>query len=189
MNAVEHAGSGPHGGRGCPWPAGAGWRKAQPGTSVLALETGYHRDYGSAVVYKDYFASPDLMFPSLVRPGAPLKQKACVFGIRAFAAAKAWPLAAFAGGAVINDGMAGRNLVLLGDAASRTVRAYEREGQTFKAHHESGKLRRTNGAWNVTEAALIGPNGARMPRVAGHIAYWFACQMRFSGVFFLPFVE
>jgi hypothetical protein len=153
---------------------------------VLALETGYHRDYGSAVVYKDYFASPDLMFPSLVRPGAPLKQKAYVFGIRAFAAAKAWPLAAFAGGAVINDGMAGQNLVLLGDAASRTVRAYEREEQTFKAHHESGKLRRANGVWTVTEAA---PNGARMPRVAGHIAYWFACQMRFSGVFFLPFVE
>ena len=156
----------------------AEWRAAHPRTKVLALETGYRRDYGSEAVYKDYFASPDLMFPSLVRPDSPLRQKAYVFGIRAFGAAKAWPLAAFTGGAVINDAMAGRDLVLLGDAASRTVRAYERSGRLFKAHGESGKspgkLQGPGGDWTVTEDALIGPTGDRLARVAGHIAYWFA---------------
>jgi hypothetical protein len=154
------------------------WRRAHPRTSVLALETGYRRDYGAEVVYKDYFASPDLMFPSLVRPDTPLKQKSYVFGIRAFGAAKAWPLAAFANGGVINDGLAGRNLVLLGDAASRTVRAYERGTKIFRgqgdAGKSSGKLLGPDGAWTVTEDALIGPGGARLARVAGHIAYWFA---------------
>ncbi len=154
------------------------WRKAHPRTTALALATGYRRDYGSAAVYKDYFASPDLMFPSLVRPGSPLKQKAYVFGIRAFAAAKAWPLAAFTGGAVINDGMAGRNLVLLGAAASRTVRAYERGARVFQSHDQdgvlAGKLQGPGGSWTVTEDALIGPDGSRLARVAGHIAYWFA---------------
>ena len=150
------------------------WRQDHPETTVLAAETGYRRDYSSDVVYKDYFASPDLMFPSLVRPGSPLQQKAYVFGIRTFGAAKAWPLAAFKGGAVINDALAGRNLVLLGDSASRTVRAYERGEHTFAAHDQIGKLQAANGPWTVTEAALIGPGGARLPRVAGHIAYWFA---------------
>ena len=156
----------------------AQWRKAHPRTTVLALDTGYRRDYGPDVVYRDYFASPDLMFPSLVRPDTPLKQKAYVFGIRAFGAAKAWPLAAFAGGAVINDGMAGRGLVLLGDAAAHTVRAYERDGQVFLKNREDGDLtgevQGPGGAWTVTEDALIGPNGERLARVAGHIAYWFA---------------
>jgi len=152
----------------------AQWRKAHPQTTALALQTGYRRDYGSSVVYKDYFASPDLMFPAQVRPGSPLKQKAYVFGIRAFAAAKAWPLAAFKGGAVINDGLAGRNLVLLGDAATRTVRAYERGAQIFRSRDEDGNLQGRNSTWTVTEAALVGPNNVRLPRVAGHIAYWFA---------------
>ncbi len=152
----------------------AQWRKTHPQTKALALQTGYRRDYGSSVVYKDYFASPDLMFPALMRSGSPLKQKAYVFGIRAFAAAKAWPLAEFRGGAVINDGLAGRNLVLLGDAATRTVRAYERGAQIFRGRDEEGKLQGQNGVWTVTEDALVGPNGARLARVAGHIAYWFA---------------
>jgi hypothetical protein len=28
--------------------------------------------------------------------------------------------------------------------------------------------------WRVTEEALIGPEGTTAPRVAGHVAYWFA---------------
>jgi hypothetical protein len=138
------------------------------------LETGFRRDYGSQVVYKDYFASPDLMFPALPRPKSPLQQKSYVFGIRAFGAAKAWPLSVFKGGAVINDHLAGRNLVLLGDSASRTVRAYERGDRQFLPHDEAGILKTSDGVWQVGEAELTGPKGDRLPRVAGHIAYWFA---------------
>ena len=28
--------------------------------------------------------------------------------------------------------------------------------------------------WRITEAALVGADGASLPRVAGHVAYWFA---------------
>ncbi|MBT4045906.1 MAG: DUF3179 domain-containing protein [Rhodospirillaceae bacterium] len=152
----------------------AEWRRSHPRTTVLALETGFRRDYGSQVVYKDYFASPDLMFPALPRPKSPLQQKSYVFGIRAFGAAKAWPLSVFKGGAVINDHLAGRNLVLLGDSASRTVRAYERGDRQFLPHDEAGILKTSDGVWQVGEAELTGPKGDRLPRVAGHIAYWFA---------------
>lgn len=56
--------------------------------------TGHDRDYGSGVVYCDYFASNDLMFPTQVDQTV-LKQKDYVFGVRQFGAAKAWPLVAF----------------------------------------------------------------------------------------------
>ena len=150
------------------------WRAAHPKTRVLDLETGHRRDYGSGVVYKDYFSGPDLMFPVKVRGDSAIAQKDYVFAIRAFGAAKAWPLSAFAGGAVINDAIAEKNLVLIGDAATRTVRAYERGDLEFAAAINRRTLKGPGGSWRVSEDELIGPSGARLARVAGHIAYWFA---------------
>jgi len=154
----------------------AAWRRRHPDTEVLALDTGHDRDYGSDVVYKDYFASPNLMFPAVVKTDPLLKQKDYIFGIRVFGAARAWPLAAFAKTPVINDAIGTRKLVLIGDADTRTVRAYERGEWMFQAGKSPGKLRAPTGVWSVTEAALVGPDGAKLPRVAGHIAYWFAWE-------------
>jgi hypothetical protein len=123
------------------------WRRANPATTVLSLDTGHARDYGPGVVYKDYFASPNLMFPAVARPHAGLADKDYVFGIRAVGMAKAWPLAAFAQRRVIND---------------------------------NGKLRAPGGDWTVTEAALVGPKGEKLARLAGHVAYWFAWQNYFG---------
>ena len=152
----------------------AEWRRANPETTVLSLDTGHNRDYGSGVVYRDYFASPDLMFPALVDE-TELLQKDYVFGVRGLAESRAWPLSAFAEEMVINDAVGSRELVLLGDPVTRTVRAYERRGQTFAKGEGPDVLRGPEGgAWRVTEAALEGPGGERLPRVPGHIAYWFA---------------
>lgn len=148
-----------------PW---AEWRTQNPDTTVLSLQTGYRRDYGSGVVYRDYFASPDLMFPAITQDGA-LAPKDYVFGVRTVGAAKAWPLSAFANKRVINDIVGSLPVVLIGDPNGRSVRAYERGGRTFDAELTSdGKT------WRLTEDALIGPDGGRAPRVPGHIAYWFA---------------
>ncbi|WP_299684301.1 DUF3179 domain-containing protein [uncultured Tateyamaria sp.] len=148
------------------------WKGSNPGTKVLSLETGHRRNYGSGVVYNDYFASPDLMFPVLVDQRAH-QQKDYIFAVRQFGAARAWPLGAFETRGLINDGIADTPLVLLGDADKRAVRAYERGNRTFTA--QAGKLKDQAGTlWTVTEEALIGPDGARLPRVAGHISYWFA---------------
>jgi hypothetical protein len=139
----------------------AKWRKRYPDSRVLSLETGHRRNYGSGVVYRDYFASPDLMFPTSVDETL-FRQKDYVFGIRDVAASKAWPIETFAGGAVINDRVGQRQVVLVGDAATRTVRAYDRGGRSF------------GGYWQIGEEALTGPDGTKLPRVPGHIAYWFA---------------
>ncbi|MEM7441505.1 MAG: DUF3179 domain-containing protein, partial [Pseudomonadota bacterium] len=149
-----------------PW---AEWRALNPETRVLSLETGHSRDYGSGVVYKDYFGSPNLMFPTDVDETA-LKQKDYVFGIREFGAAKAWPLSAFKDRRVINDQIGQTKVVLIGDEAGRTVRAYERGDREFS--WDNGPV--ADGAWTVSEDALTGPDGTSLPRVAGHVAYWFA---------------
>lgn len=150
------------------------WRSLHPDTKVLSLDTGYARDYGSGVVYQAYFASDDLMFPAVVDERQH-KQKDYVFGIRDVAHSKAWPLEAFAGGAVINDAIGPRELVLIGDEATRTVRAYERRGRVFEAvDGDSDALTAADGTWRVGEEELTGPDGTRLPRVPGHVAYWFA---------------
>lgn len=152
----------------------AAWREQHPDTTVLSLDTGFRRDYGSGVVYRHYFASPDLMFPALVREKTGLKQKDYVFGIRAPGVAKAWPLSAFEGGAVINDRLGDRPLVLIGDMATRTVRAYDRGGREFAVSDTPGRLNGPGGSWQVGEEGLTGPAGERLARMPGHIAYWFA---------------
>ncbi len=151
----------------------AAWRAANPDTRVLALRTGFLRDYGSGVVYRDYFGSPDLMFPAAVAETRQ-RQKDYVFGVQMVGGAKAWPLEAFTGGRVINDAVGGVPLVLIGDAAGRSVRAFERSGdEVFE--QSGGGLRTADGvAWEVTEDALTAADGRERARVAGHVAYWFA---------------
>ncbi len=148
------------------------WKTSHPDTKVLSLKTGHRRNYGSGVVYRDYFASPDLMFPALVDQ-TELRQKDYIFTVRQFGAARAWPLEAFDKAPVINDAIGQRPLVLIGDPDTRSVRAYERQSNRFSAAPQG--LRNENGeVWQVTEDALVSPDGARLPRVAGHISYWFA---------------
>ncbi|MEM6481064.1 MAG: DUF3179 domain-containing protein [Pseudomonadota bacterium] len=148
------------------------WKVSHPDTKVLSLSTGHRRDYGSGVVYRDYFASRDLMFPALVDQSSH-GQKDYVFTIRQFGAARAWPLDVFERRKVINDAIADRPIVLIGDADERTVRAYERGAHSFTS--EGGALTdASDQRWTVTESALKGADGTSLPRVAGHIAYWFA---------------
>jgi len=151
----------------------ADWRAVNPGTQVLSLQTGHRRNYGSGVVYNAYFASPELMFPTQVRPGQPLAQKDFVFAVEQQGARRGWPLSAFAETPIINDAIGGKNLVLIGNSATRSVRAYERGDHTFSLN-TAGELETMSGAWERSEEALIGPDGTRLPRVAGFVAYWFA---------------
>jgi hypothetical protein len=145
---------------------------ANPGTTILSLDTGYRRDYDSGVVYNEYFASPDLMFPALADQGRQ-RQKDYVFGIQQFGAAKAWPITAFARHPVINDAVADVAVVVIGDADTRSARAYERGALQFS--RRSGTLRSDDGTiWTMGEEALTAPDGRSLPRVAGHVSYWFA---------------
>jgi Protein of unknown function (DUF3179) len=148
------------------------WRTQHPDTRVLSLETGYERDYTPGKPYGDYFASAELMFPVLV-PDDRLAPKDYVFALRG-EDDKAWPLDAFEGGRMIND--SDLDVVLIGDAATRSVRAYRAGGRTFAAGGDSAVVQADGQDWRIEESALVGPNGLRLARLPGHIAYWFAWQ-------------
>lgn len=152
----------------------ANWKKSHPKTKVLSLETGHRRNYSSGHVYNDYFASPDLMFPAVVRNEKQVKRKDYVFGIRDVGAAKAWPVTAFKGKAVINDKVGTLNVVLIGDAESRTVRAYARGELKFVKTDKPDQISNNGQEWIVQENELVGPDGNKLRRIAGHISYWFA---------------
>ena len=154
----------------------AKWRARHPETTVVSIETGHRRDYGSGVVYRDYFASPALMFPALVQDETRLRAKDYVFALRDFAVAKAWPLDLFEGGKVINDTLGDKSVVLIGDAESRTVRAYQRGEHRFEDGADAASLTAGSETWLIEEAYLSGPDGAKLPRLPGHIAYWFAWE-------------
>jgi hypothetical protein len=151
----------------------ADWKARHPDGKVLALETGHRRDYSPGSAYGSYFASPALMFPTNVDE-AKLKQKDFVFALRSSGAEKAWPLSLFEGGAVINDRAGVLDLVLIGDAATRTVRAYRSEGLTFEKGARADEVMQGWERWRVTEDALVAPSGRTLARLPGHVAYWFA---------------
>ena len=150
------------------------WREQHPDTKVLSLDTGYTRDYSPGKPYGEYFASEELMFPALLEDKR-LKEKEQVFGLRITGSEKAWPLESFAGGKVINDRVGVIPIVLIGDKASRTVRAYRSEGREFKkAQKQLHTIKYEGKDWKVTETTLIGPQGENLSRLPGHLAYWFA---------------
>ena len=149
------------------------WRSRHPETLVLSLDTGFRRDYGPGVAYREYFASPELMFPALVKDQR-LRQKDLIFGIRVPGGVKAWPLATLANGAVINDHIGFVDVVVIGDASGRGARAYEARHHRFARAASPDEVLAGDVRWRVTEAALVGPGGESLPRLPGHVAYWFA---------------
>ena len=54
------------------------------------------------------------------------------------------------------------------------TRAYERGAYTFSASSVAGTLTdQQERPWRITEEALLGPDGERLPRLGGHLAFWF----------------
>lgn len=151
------------------------WRKRHPNTLVLSLDTGYPRDYTPGAAYGDYFASPDTRFP-VARRDARLPPKEEVFTLFLNAQPKAYPLAALRRESVLNDTLGGEKVVLVTNPKTGAARAYLRGPLTFRAVNGADDKVETEdgGVWAVTEAGLISQNsGQRLPRLAGHTAYWF----------------
>ena len=148
------------------------WRQAHPDTRVLSVETGYSRNYAPDGAYRAYFAAPEPAFPVAWRDRS-RAAKAVVFGMEAPGGAKAWPLALFAATPLVQDRVGLQDVVLIGAASPPGVRAYDATGHRF-SRAGGDTLMAEDGVWQITEAALLGPQGLSLPRVPGHLAYWFA---------------
>ncbi len=104
------------------------WLSRNPQTTVLSPDTGHARNYGQRL-YAAYFASPDLMFA--VKPlNRRLPAKTPVLGVWTANAARAYPIAKFAGESrQISEQLDGKNFVLEYDAATRNLRVASAEDE------------------------------------------------------------
>ncbi len=167
------------------------WRSAHPDTLVVDVDTGFNRDYRPGAAYGDYFAYEDTMFPVWQRSDL-LQSKDQIYAVRVNDVPKAYPIEVLVEEKVVNDDLGGEAIVLVAPGeiiqiegeslrtgevtydAGSAVRAYERGEQTFAPGVDAATLLDEMGlTWRVTEEALVGPNGEKLERLGGHLAYWF----------------
>ncbi len=75
---------------------------------------------------------------------------------------------------MLNDRVGFVDIVLVGDPQGRGARAYRSQGHRFERGSGLSDVVSDNATWPVTEEALLGPDGESLPRLPGHVAYWFA---------------
>jgi hypothetical protein len=167
------------------------WQSKHPDTLVLDEDTGFPRNYTPGAAYGDYFAYEDTMFPVAQRSDL-LDTKAQIFALRLNGVPKAYPLDVITQEGVVNDVLAQTAVVLIAPrdtitvagnsqrlgavtyTAGGEVRAYERGDITFSPGNNPDIVLDVAGnEWQVTEDALLSPTGASLPRLGGHLAYWF----------------
>ena len=175
------------------------WLAQHPETTVIDIATGHFRRYEPGMPYGDYYVDSGTMFPVWSRDGRE-PAKRFVYGLRAGGERKAYPLPALAGERVVNDAVGGLAVVLVAARGEvRTEGRHERAGPV--AYDSGGEVRAfergdrrfapgagpdvlldgDGGEWRVTEEALAGPDGERLARVPGHLAYWFGWFAFFPG--------
>ncbi len=151
------------------------WKKRHPETRVLALDTGYQRDYGEGVAYQEYFATDRLMF-NVPKLDSRLPNKTEVLALR-FAESPGEQLAIASdfllSNRVYHDGIGRLKFVVLTDAGGAN-RVYAARDVVFASWNGDDTARdRAGHAWKVTESQLDGPGGAVLKRLPAHRAFWF----------------
>jgi hypothetical protein len=151
------------------------WLSRHPDTRVLDIDTGFRRDYGSGVAYRDYWASADLIFPAPNRDG-PLSSKVWVYAVRTGAGLSAYPISLLARRGLIEDRDGEVAIVVVATPDGSGGRAYERDGLSFGVVDlAAGILLGSDGqTWRLSETALLAEDGRRLPRLPGHNSFWFA---------------
>lgn len=162
----------------------ATWLEEHPETTVLSLDTGFPRNYTNGAAYAEYFNDPDfIMFPVWQQDTAEQENKEVVFTLLLDGTPKAYPLRHLIPERVVNDVLNDQSVVLIArqnperdffEPGGATVRAYERGEHTFTPGDVFRELIDEAGAvWTQEEEGLIGPNGEVLPRLPGHLAFWF----------------
>ena len=168
------------------------WLAQHPETTVLDIETGFTRPYEPGLPYGNYFQSRGTMFP-VSRRSDLVGPKDFVYGLRIAGDRKAYPVSTLIEEPVVNDTVGERPVVVVANRgyvitdgvhreapspaayySGAEVRAFERGDRVFTAGDDPDTLHdAAGGVWRVSEEALLGPDGERLERVDGHLAYWF----------------
>lgn len=151
------------------------WRRRHPRTQVLSLETGYQRDYGEGVAYRDYLGTDQLMF-TVPRVDKRLRNKDEVLALL-FDADRDRQLAIstrfLKKNQVYENALAGVEFVALTDGSGAT-RVYASGGRRFVRWDRDRIAVDADGAeWTVEEDGLESTSGERLERLPSHRAFWF----------------
>lgn len=157
------------------------WKRRNPDTTVLSLNTGHERNYGEGVAYKDYFSTDRLMFdiPDALKDDR-LKNKERILALRSGkndGDVLALSVDFLARHPVHQQKLGNKQLVILTDpsGASRVYDAGEKHFTSWDGKTEA--VDDAGGKWNVTEAALTGE--VILPRFPAHEAFWFGWHSAF----------
>jgi len=151
------------------------WRRRHPATTVLSPETGYRRDYGEGVAYRDYFATDRLMF------GVPftdkrLKNKQEVLALRFDDVAEeqlAIDTSYLQKHSIYHDHMGEQEFVVLTDKSGAN-RVYDAKAVRFeKWDGDRQVIDQQGNTWEVDEAGLTNAQGKVLLRLPAHRAFWF----------------
>ncbi len=151
------------------------WRRRHPETQVLSRDTGFSRDYGEGVAYRDYFANDDLMF-AVPKLDKRLAKKADVLGL-VFAQHPDQPLAISSRFLVKNplhhDRIGDVRFVVLTDR-SGAHRVYETGDVVLTEwDRDVTAVDEAGGKWTLAEDELRAADGRTLPRLPSHNAFWF----------------
>jgi len=163
------------------------WLAEHPDTTILDLETGiypadrYKPEEKNDSAYYVYRHRPDTIFPVPER-SADLSTKEQVFGLAFDDEARAYPLSLFQDKNVINDTLAGRNVVIFAAASGAGIRAYDSEDHAFTPSASSAGsslvviLTDEDGVdWKTEENALVSLDGSdrTLEQTPSRDSYWF----------------
>ena len=164
------------------------WRRRHPDTTVLSIDTGFSRNYGEGVAYRDYFATDRLMFqvPS-TDDRLNNKDEVLVMLIEpAEGGGEREPLAIAVDfldeNRIYPFEFAGRSFVVI-TSEEGANRVYETGEVRFARRDDSDRVQdRARRRWQVEEEALVGGDRpeVRLPRVTANRAFWFGWYAQFS---------
>ena len=177
------------------------WKQLYPETTIVSRGTGHQRDYDT-YPYGDYDAVDNtlLLYPqSFVDPRLPMK--ALVYGVRHEGSAIAYShagLAELGDRAVVNGTLNGLRTAVVWDAASLTVRGFDRRPRIWKKGRWKSKTlklelvpgddgssfvlrhKRSKTTFSLTGEVIAGKladrieNGRLEPLTNAYTAFWFA---------------
>jgi len=165
----------------------AGWYAQHPQTTVTVLDSqtdprwSFRYEPGAADRARQGVSFPVWRQSDALAPDTEIYAVRLGEGTEAGAARaaaetiKAYPVQQTLELGVINDRIGSTDVVVVGDPADGAVRAYRRDGRTFRRDGD-GRLRdEQDRPWRLEEARLVpaedGPSP--LPRLPGHRALWF----------------
>lgn len=151
------------------------WKRRNPNTQVLSLDTGHKRDYGEGVAYHSYFSNDNLMFNTPYTDQR-LKNKDEVLALR-FKKSPHDQLAISADflkkTPIFTDKVGHQKVLVITDKTGAN-RVYDPENVTFKSFDGDKTLIDASGAkWTLTESKLTNADGREIERLPYNRAFWF----------------